>query len=292
MGIDAHALHLLRRARAKHGALGNTVTLGRQVVFLERPDIRRWLGDREELRRSYCEPLLKEYFGATDVDSVDNSNYEQASIIHDMNLPLPEAMRQRYDTVLDFGCLEHIFDVAQSVRNVTGLCKIGGRILHVLPANGYCGHGFYQFSAEFFFSCYSENNGFSDTEVYFGDLLDSQHWYRVSPPRDGKRINIRSGNEVYVLAITRRTSEASLAIQQSDYLHAWAADAGADVVAPALPVEPTRRDLSVVRAALQRVPGVGRIVHAVNSALSDQSHRPLRGHPALERLRTDDLEKW
>ena len=42
----------------------------------------------EYKNQSYCEELLKEYFGANKVESGDNSAYEGATHIHNMNEPL------------------------------------------------------------------------------------------------------------------------------------------------------------------------------------------------------------
>ena len=38
----------------------------------------------------YCEDLLIQKFGAIKVDSFDNSNYEDATFVVDMNRPIPE----------------------------------------------------------------------------------------------------------------------------------------------------------------------------------------------------------
>ena len=45
------------------------------------------------------------------------------------------------------------------------LCKNGGTIIHSLPSNNNCGHGFWQFSPELFFSLYNEKNGFKNNEM-------------------------------------------------------------------------------------------------------------------------------
>ena len=169
MGIDSHPLQLLRCAREKFGELGDTITLGRLAVLLGPKAARKWVGTDGG---AWCEPLLREKFGANRVDSIDNSDYEGATIVADFNRPIPVQLESRYDTVLDFGCTEHIFDVAQPVRNVSALYRVGGRILYCIPSNGCCGHGSYQFSPELFWSWYSKANGYSDTEVFLADLCD------------------------------------------------------------------------------------------------------------------------
>ena len=90
-----------------------------------------------------------------------------------------------------------------------------------MPADGFCGHGFYQFTPEFFFSLYSEENGFIDTEVFLSDLYDPQKWYKVNRPDNGQRINIRTKNETYVIVRTTRNADKPILLQQSNYTHIW-----------------------------------------------------------------------
>ena len=47
-----------------------------------------------------------------------------------MNLPLDDraAAHDGYDAVLDFGCLEHVFDFAVAWRNCVALCRTAAAI--------------------------------------------------------------------------------------------------------------------------------------------------------------------
>ena len=223
MGIDIHVLNFLRYANTKR-PMGATITIGRQLLHVIEPKVKELVGAGPGYaNQKFCEGLLLEYFGATKVDSVDNSDYEQATHIHDMNEPVPEAMRGGYDTVLDVGCLEHIFNAPQAFKNCSMLCMPGGQIIHILPANNFCGHGFWQFSPELFFSLYSDANGYRDTEVFLASLSDLSRWFKVRRPDDGKRVNVTSTGEVYVLARTtlHRADFSHLRVQQSDYVYVW-----------------------------------------------------------------------
>jgi len=66
--------------------------------------------------------------------------------------------------------MEHVFNASQGLKNVTRLCAPGGQIIHSLPANNFCNHGFWQFSPELFFSLYSDKNGYSETEIFLADV--------------------------------------------------------------------------------------------------------------------------
>lgn len=223
MGIDIHALHFLRNAKKKK-PLGDTITIGRQTLYVINSIVKRIVGTKLSYNdQPYCEELLKEDFGAIRVDSIDYSAYENATYVHDMNKPLPADLRGKYDTVYDGGCLEHIYNAPQALENCSLLCRPGGQILHILPTNNFCGHGFWQFSPELFFSLYSESNGYKETEVFVADLSDTRKWYQVTAPSNGRRVTISSATEMYVLVRTvlGRTDFSHSGVLQSDYLYEW-----------------------------------------------------------------------
>lgn len=232
MGIDIHNLNLLAHARDLGVRFDRTLAIGRQALFIEDFELEqhrrlRGLAPLVEPaiaagRPRYFEPLAMQWLGASVADSVDASPYENARLIHDMNLPWPAASAERasFDAVLDFGCLEHVFNFPVAWRNCVDLCRVGGHVLHALPANNLSGHGFYQFSPELFFNLYQPNNGFELRGLYFAMKADAGHWWTVANPLDLKRrVNLRNSHEVYMLVIARKLREPGPlpAPQQSDY---------------------------------------------------------------------------
>jgi SAM-dependent methyltransferase len=168
---------------------------------------------------------MTQWLGASVADSVDASAYEQAKLIHDMNQPLPKngaigEARGRYDAVLDFGCLEHVFDFPTAWRNCVDLCRVGGHVLHALPANNLSGHGFYQFSPELFFNLYQPARGFELRGLWFALKADRRYWWAVADPmKVRRRVNLCNAHEVYVLVLARKLREPGNLPppQQSDY---------------------------------------------------------------------------
>jgi|LauGreSBDMM110SN_4_FD.fasta_scaffold64215_1 hypothetical protein len=223
MGIDAHALHCLDYAKL-FGDFGRTATLGRQNLYIKPAVLEARYGSRLDWKKQvYCEGLLETAFGASKVDSIDRSDYEGASIVFDMNQPLPDGFGE-YDTVMDIGTTEHVFNVPQALKNMIALCREGGQILHVSPANNFCGHGFWQFSPELFFSLYSEENGFRDTEVFIGSRKKTDVWYKVKKPNPGERVPLGSRDKIYAICRTVRSGRVdarALDVQQSDYIVRW-----------------------------------------------------------------------
>ena len=223
MGIDIHGLNFLRYAKSRK-SFGHTLTIGRQGLHVVEPVVKHLVRPGPAYRNdAYCEALLTGYFGATDVHSIDNSGYEKATHIHNMNESIPQDLRSKYDTVIDGGCLEHIYTAPQALRNCSQFVKPGGQILHMLPANNFCGHGFWQFSPELFFSLYSMENGYEETEVFLADLANTRKWFSVHKPENGERVNATSSSPLYVLVRTvLRTMEFNHSnVQQSDYVYEW-----------------------------------------------------------------------
>ncbi len=223
MGIDINGLNFLRYAK-KNKTFGKTISIGRQDLAVSQSAIKSFFGSGLSYKQDkYIDNLLLDFFGASSIDSVDNSDYEQASIIHDMNLPLSDAMHCCYDTVIDGGSLEHIYNLPQALKNCSLLCRPGGQIIHILPAINHCGHGFWQFSPELFFSLYSIENGYIDTEIFLCDIFDRKKWFKVIPPKNGQRVEVYSCSPVYVLVRTVLSGAEFLHenIQQSDYRSLW-----------------------------------------------------------------------
>lgn len=232
MGIDIHNLNFLAHAQDLGVRYERTLAIGRQALFIEPfelEDHRRLRGlpplaepPRAAGAPRYFEPLMQQWLGAREAESVDASAYENATHLHDMNLPWPEPSAQRgaYDAVLDFGCLEHVFNFPVAWRNVVDLCKVGGHVFHSLPANNLSGHGFYQFSPELFFNLYRRENGFELLGLWFAVKGDRLHWWKVANPLEVKRrVNLCNSHEVYMLVLARKLQEIGPlpAPQQSDY---------------------------------------------------------------------------
>ena len=241
MGIDKHGLLLIEYAAKKGANFGAVCTIGRQQIQVRKSDYKRLLNITGNINRleklnkmdseiymEFYENLFKVLFRSTTTDSIDSNTFEGASIIHDLNLPLPPHIsKSKYTLVIDFGCLEHVFNIAVAFGNVINLCGKGGTILHVLPSNQMAGHGFYQFSPEFFFSLYSSKRGFDETEVFIFEKSNPYEWFKVPSTIElRRRLCYESKGEVYVIVKTTKLKwgECTLIkdpIQQSDYFITW-----------------------------------------------------------------------
>ena len=228
LGIDPLTMKFLLYAH-KFGDFKKTIMLGRLNFWEISVRDLKHLPENECLKRHlrgnkyYVEELLKDCFGSSIVDSIDVNDFEGATIIHDMNVEIPNNLKGKYDTVIDGGTLEHIFNIPQALDNASYLCKPGGQIIHMLPANNQCGHGFWQMSPELFFSLYSDKNGYKDTDVFLARSSNGKYFYKVIKPENGKRVNIYSHDEVgaYIRSVRKQTEFSHKDVQQSDYVYLW-----------------------------------------------------------------------
>lgn len=233
MGLNATNLALMALARASGADFSRVVSIGRYRLNIAideledffqqhgRPDLAARVA--ADMMDGYCEKLIKTAFESA-VQSIDASDYEHADILHDMNTQM--APKETYSVVLDFGTLEHVFNVPVAFDNVARLCASNGRIMHMLPANNLVGHGFYQFSPEFFFQIYAPERGFEGTRVFAAPDSNPNVWYEIKAPREmGARVNMTSRDQLHLLVLTQKIGEptplATCAVQQSDYVQLW-----------------------------------------------------------------------
>jgi hypothetical protein len=230
MGVDTHVLRLLCEAREKGISFSSTMMVGRQnYSALMVSDLSSALKTTSQdalalYEQKYIEPLLTR-FGATRIESLDNSAYEQATIIHDLNEPILEDLKASFSCVFDGGSIEHVFNFPQAIKNCMEMVAVGGHFLGVTAANNFMGHGFYQFSPELYYRVFSSDNGYRVEDMMLCETDRGAPWYRVEDPEAvGRRVELINNRPTYIMVIARRVSDAKIfdaTPQQSDYMAEW-----------------------------------------------------------------------
>ncbi|MBU3077344.1 class I SAM-dependent methyltransferase [Sphingomonas quercus] len=223
-------------AYQRFGPFGETLQLGRQGLYVVSSAADGWLqtaGLGESLAEAsgghhFADMALLSRFGVTRSVAADASPYEGAAIVHDFNQPLPDDLHQSFDTVIDFGSTEHIFNIAQSLTNLMNLVRVGGRLIACVPANNWLGHGFYQFSAEMPFRVFTPANGFRLHAVYYGTLSDAPLRPQQDAGADGARGEIGLTPDKHSLLYIAEKTEHVVPFarrwpQQGDYDATWQA---------------------------------------------------------------------
>ncbi len=236
MGFDIQGLRFLLGAHRRGVRFQNTAMIGRQEVHLDPIRLTRLLGafgmgkDPVLARRiltqggGFAEPLLQ-LLGAERISSIDASGYEGASIMHDMNFPISDELKNSFSLVIDAGSLEHIFNFPTAIKNCMEIVAEGGHLLLMTPANNFTGHGFYQFSPELFFRIFSGSNGFEVERAIVCETSPEASWYQVMDPANaGRRVELTTTRPAYLMVQARRVRLAPIFTevpQQSDYTVLW-----------------------------------------------------------------------
>jgi hypothetical protein len=240
MGISTSIAKLLVRARLHGVSFARTGTIGRQSLAIPKKDVKaiaRKLGVRgldwsRFATNGFADDFFRSMLGSESLQSIDYSDYEGVDIVHDLNAPVPETLHGSFDALIDGGSLEHIFDVKQALANYMNMVKVGGCVFVVTTANNMCGHGFYQFSPEFFYRVFGHANGFivNDTILIEYPLLSvetsrHQRCFRVvDPAKIGQRVDLVTSKPVLIFVHATRISNEEPFREiplQSDYREKW-----------------------------------------------------------------------
>jgi hypothetical protein len=188
---------LMEQSRLHDFGSCRLLTIGRQGITFSVKDLSKWARD---FNFKLSEPNLQnalvqnrrltdtEYFlslGFQSVESLDVSEYEEASIICNLNQDLPLDLQGKFDVVYDGGSTEHMFNVPKAFENYNKLLKVGGLIMHALPSTGNLDHGFYMFSPTLFHDYYSQNKWSIKTNYMLQlpyDNMNSWNIYEYSAP--------------------------------------------------------------------------------------------------------------
>src|SRR5213075_592591 len=234
MGLDINSVRFLIQARRSGVEFGEVLTFGRQdlnvfpnkmVQLLEGAgyDAARFKGPDKALHAEPCFLSL----GATKVHSMDVSDFEGASVVHDLNQPITVPLKARFDVVYDGGTLEHVFNFPTALKNCMEMVRVGGRFFTHTVANNWCGHGFYQFSPELFYRALSRENGFELERMVAHRAGPYGAWYEVKDPEQigaEARVELCSVSPIMLLIQARRVAAVPVfarAPQQSDYTPRW-----------------------------------------------------------------------
>ncbi|MBM7846437.1 hypothetical protein [Herpetosiphon giganteus] len=245
MGFETNTIRFLLEARSTGVQFKQSLTLGRQGMHLGVYDLQQVFAqvgetlplivaqtltrDAVDGEPMFAEPLLH-YLGASSADSIDFSDYESATILQDLNQPIPAELHGRFSSVIDGGTLEHIFNLPIALQNSLNMVAEGGHFLAITPCNNMAGHGFYQFSPELFWRILTPENGYQLEKMYVFEMYPHAPWYRVHDPKAvGGRVTLQNRRPAFLLVQAKRISATPierLKVQQSDYVSVWQAGTG------------------------------------------------------------------
>ena len=253
MGIDIASVKLLLCAKNAGVDFSNTLQVGRQGMHTDAGSLGRALGvsrisaDAATIAQNKYSEAFFSALGATCISSLDVSDYEGATIIHDLNQPIPIELSQRFSVVHDGGTLQHVFNFPQALKNCMEMVRVGGHFTQVSNANNFMGFAFWQISPELIYRVFAPQNGFNIVAVLLHEVVPNGGWYLVSDPAEQQkpwwelRVELCNNVPTYILTIAKRISVENIfsaAPQQAEWALRWER---------APPPEPPHRPLAAIR---------------------------------------------
>lgn len=248
MGIIKSNVKMFLDAKSRGVKFDNLATLGRM----------RWYADGSTKR--YADEFFAKELEAKHITVIDNSSYQGAETVLDLNNNIPQELEKKFDVVIDSGTLEHVFNFPVAIANCMKMLKVGGTIFISTPANNYMGHGLYQFSPELFFRIFQKGNGFELVKMYLmkhpylgAELSSRQKLYEVVDPSSvGQRVCLLSDTPVLLMLEAKRVDDVPIFTtppQQSDYIQIWLESEEGTRRTP-----PLRSVKNIAKSALDKLP--------------------------------------
>ncbi|MDH5728943.1 MAG: class I SAM-dependent methyltransferase, partial [Gammaproteobacteria bacterium] len=216
MALNFSEIRLLKSLNELHnGEMLKAVSIGHPDILVTHEQMSSIFGERitnrikiredsHAVARSHGREILKAGVFETyavfelmnmELSVLDYRAWRGSETIANFNNPIAEDFYGMYDLVVDPGSTEHIFNIAQAMKNISQMVKINGYVYHQTPICNV-NHGFYNISPTFYRDYYGQNGfeiirlgGFSGyrDEYGFDVILDelSSHEIIESPPRTG-----------------------------------------------------------------------------------------------------------
>ena len=237
MGIDWQGLEAILISLKYATSKKRAITLGRQWIHLSADQLTCLLSRHNlpyiDHKLSGLSECLFTHLGFDTTDSIDNSAYEGATIIRNLNKPV--FLEHRYDYIFDGGTTEHIFNAPQVYENIINMLEVGGLFCSVVPNNNCSGHGIYQFSPEFFLSMFNKKYGMELKRLYiiragtdFTESIDVNGYSSAHQKEVGRNnASFNTVDPVIVVAIAQKISNDRASLiddppnQYSYEHHSW-----------------------------------------------------------------------
>ncbi|CUJ21996.1 hypothetical protein [Cognatishimia activa] len=239
MGVDFELFERLVELSTRFRPNGRTLMLGRHTFKVPEKITHKFVRtlrrkevdlNVEEIQQEdgYCETLMRK-LGFGEMEAMDFSDYEGASILHDLNRPVPKALHGQFSFIFDGGTIEHVFNVPQALENAFLLLKPGGRFVSANGFNGWPAHGIYQFNPELVWTYWKRNCGCIVHDcrgIQKKPRGGNYHLPFPDPAETGRRLRLKGKvpeGRMYLYYEIERTAESVLKdlVLQSDYETKW-----------------------------------------------------------------------
>lgn len=244
MGIDYVLFERLVELSTRFQPGGRTLMLGRQRfpiqtkyrhLYDEVMKTHGVEGKRFDFLQDdgFAETLM-DRLGFGPIETMDFSDYEGATLLHDLNKRPKKSLENQFDLIFDGGTVEHVFNVPNALEGLYRMLKPGGRLISANGLNGWYGHGMYQFNPELVWTFWKRacNCNVIDCRAIPIDPEGAHgHVPFQDPALTGARLRLKKigPGRTYLYYEVEKTAESHLPdfALQSDYETKWDGSANA-----------------------------------------------------------------
>ncbi|MBU3621109.1 hypothetical protein [Polynucleobacter sp. CS-Odin-A6] len=146
-GLHIKDFYELRKLMLKYGVLNNDISISECKY-----------NNITKYGKTINQDTMFKMLGCNRIDSIDISSKEEPTYTIDIGSKILESLYDTWDVLIDFGTLEHIYNIPAALNNISKIVKSGGQIIHLNPISGSILHGYYQISPNLYKDFYNEIN--------------------------------------------------------------------------------------------------------------------------------------
>lgn len=195
------------------------ITLGTLYPFLsdsEHNEMGKYGIKKNISKEEFSKYLFVDLLGAECCHSLDISDYQQAEIICNLNHPISDELKYRYDVLIDAGTLEHLSNLSIALKNIFDLLSDDGIYYFGTVCNNWVDHGFFQFSPTFFVDLCIENRNLELSDLYIATFKKTYYIENLKPALKTALYTSREKLGVGGM-ITKKSNDFDLNLMQSKY---------------------------------------------------------------------------
>lgn len=164
--LSLQALFMLSSETLVRPFHGKLLTLGKQTPCVSLEQLKQMIHfqtgiELPNYRNNQIIPdtMVAEILGFSSINAMDNSAYEGADIIYNLNdRALSKHLIGAFDVILDIGVIEHVFDMPSALWNIHQMLKVGGRFILFTTCIYWIDQAYYMMSPTLFHDYYRLND--------------------------------------------------------------------------------------------------------------------------------------
>ena len=159
-------------------------------------------------------------FPISRLDSLDVVEGFGGTIIHDLNMPLPEMHHEQFDFILDGGTFDHLVQIGTAFQSVIQMLKPGGRVFHYNAASGYIGAAYVSFGPDLFYDYYVVNR-FADCRIHLlrGTGPEAPDPFFVFYLPDARTKQLNSAMHQMVVCLAEKAADSTCDVFPVEYTY-------------------------------------------------------------------------